>query len=160
MVRSNVCCCGTHLTIEDALLPKHSCLCFRAIISLVFFHMVRAGAYWHKIHDIHACAFAVQTKYVVSWSLRNQKSSRGRVQGLSWVHFDPFCFCLFWWKISRYFKAVGRIWQSKNTISFIYTTPNSTEEQQHHIILIWSTILGKRSFHLQLSILVSKIPLL
>ena len=29
---------------------------------LVFFHMVRAGAYWHKIHDIHACAFAVQTK--------------------------------------------------------------------------------------------------
>ena len=29
--------------------------------SLVFFHMVCAGAYWHKIHDIHACAFAVQT---------------------------------------------------------------------------------------------------
>ena len=24
--------------------------------------MVRAGAYWHKIHDIHACAFAVETK--------------------------------------------------------------------------------------------------
>ena len=30
--------------------------------SCVFFPMVRAGAYWHKIHDIHACAFAVQTK--------------------------------------------------------------------------------------------------
>ena len=27
-----------------------------------FFHMVRAGAYWHKIHDIHACAFAEHTK--------------------------------------------------------------------------------------------------
>ena len=23
------------------------------IISLVIFHMQRAGAYWHKIHDIH-----------------------------------------------------------------------------------------------------------
>ena len=29
---------------------------------LVFFHMVRSGAYWHRIHDIHACAFTVQTK--------------------------------------------------------------------------------------------------
>ena len=160
MVRSNVCCGGTHLTIEDALLPKYSCLWFRAIISLVFFHMVRAGAYWHKKHDIHACAFTVQTKYVVGWPLRNQKSSRGQVQGLSWVRFDPFCFCLFWWNISWYFKAVGRIRQSKNTTSFLYTIPNSTEEQHQWIMLIWSTILENRSFHLQLSILVSKIPLL
>ena len=35
-----------------------------AIIGLVFFRMVRAGAYWHKIHDIHACAFAVQKNIV------------------------------------------------------------------------------------------------
>ena len=34
----------------------------RAIISLVLFHMVGAGAYGHKMHDIHVCAFAVQTK--------------------------------------------------------------------------------------------------
>ena len=27
--------------------------------------MVRAGAYWHKMHDINACAFAVHTKYSV-----------------------------------------------------------------------------------------------
>ena len=26
-------------------------------------------------------------------------------------------------------KAVGCFWQSKNTISFIYTVPNCTEEQ-------------------------------
>jgi len=31
-------------------------------ISLMFFDMVRAGPYWHKIHDIHACGFAVHTK--------------------------------------------------------------------------------------------------
>ena len=62
------------------------------------------------------------------------------------VHFDPFCFCLFWWKISRYFKAVGSFWQSKNTISFLYTIPNCTEEQ-HYIILLWFTILGNYSFH-------------
>ena len=74
------------------------------------------------------------------------------------MQFDPFCFCLFWWKISRYFKAVGRFWQSKNTISFLYTIPCCTEEQQY-IILLWPTILGNCTFHWQLSILVSKIPL-
>ena len=62
--------------------------------------------------------------------LRNQKSPRGHVQGLLLVHFDPFCFCLFWWKLSRYLKTVGRTWQSKNMILFLYTTPNCTEEQR------------------------------
>ena len=62
MVRSSVSCGGAYLTIAHALLQKHSYLRLRAIISLVFFHMVRAGACWHKIHDIHACTFAVQTK--------------------------------------------------------------------------------------------------
>ena len=70
--------------------------------------------------------------------------------GLSLVHFDPFCFWLFWCLISRYFKAVGCFWQSKNTISFIYTVPNCTEEQQY-IILLWSTILWNFNFHWQLS---------
>ena len=37
-------------------------------------------------------------------------------------------------KISRYFKAVGRFWQNKNTISFLYTIPNCTEEQQYTIL--------------------------
>jgi len=73
--------------------------------------------------------------------LRNQKSPRGHVQGLLLVHFDPFCFCLFWWKLSRYLITVGRIWQSKNTILFLYTTPNCTEEQRR-IILLWSAIRG------------------
>ena len=71
------------------------------------------------------------------------------------MHFDPFCFWLFWCLISRYFKAVGCFWQSKNTISFIYTIPNCTEEQQY-IILLWSTILWNFRFHWQLSILVEK----
>ena len=31
-------------------------LFFRAIVSPVFFHMVSAGAYCHKIHNIHTCA--------------------------------------------------------------------------------------------------------
>ena len=48
MVRSRVSCGGARLTIADALLQKHFCLWFIAITSLVFFHMVRAGAYWHK----------------------------------------------------------------------------------------------------------------
>ena len=43
----------------------------RNTISLVLFHMVRAGAYWHKIHDIHECAFAVHTKQsVISFLFR------------------------------------------------------------------------------------------
>ena len=62
VVRSSASCGGAHLMIADALLQKHYCLWFMAFISLVFFHWVRAGAYWHKIHDIHACAFAVQIK--------------------------------------------------------------------------------------------------
>ena len=53
--------------------------------------------------------------------------------------------------------AVGRFWQSKITILFLYTIPNCTEEQQH-IILLWSIILGNCSFR-GLSILVSKTPL-
>ena len=61
-VRSSVSCGGAYLTIAYALLQKHSNLWFRAFISLVFFHMVRADANWHKIHGIHACAFGVQTK--------------------------------------------------------------------------------------------------
>ena len=37
-------CGGAYLPTAHALLGKHSYLLFRAIISLVFFHMVRAGA--------------------------------------------------------------------------------------------------------------------
>ena len=62
MVPISVSCGGTHLTIANALLQRHSWLWFIAIISLAFFHIIRAGAYWHKIHDMHACAFAVQKK--------------------------------------------------------------------------------------------------
>ena len=51
-----------YLTIAHAPLRKHCYLWLRAIISLVLFHMVGAGAYGHKMHDIHVCAFAVQTK--------------------------------------------------------------------------------------------------
>ena len=48
---------GAYLTIAHALWQKHSYSWFRAIISPVFFDMVRAGVSWHKIHDTHACAF-------------------------------------------------------------------------------------------------------
>ena len=58
---------------------------------------------------------------LVTWTFLWWK--RGQVQRLSLVHFDPFCFWLFWCLISRYFKAVGCFWQSKNTILFIYTIP-------------------------------------
>ena len=84
--------------------------------------------------------------------LRKPKKPRGQVQGLSLVHFDPLCSCLFWWKISRYFKPVGCFWQSKNAISFFHTFPYCTE-QQKYIILLWLTILGNYSFHWQPSIL-------
>ena len=43
VVRSSVSCGGAYLTI--ALLHKRSCLCFWAIISLVFFQMVSPGAH-------------------------------------------------------------------------------------------------------------------
>ena len=62
-------------------------------------------------------------------------------------------------KNKQIFKVVGRFWQSKNTISSLYTIPNCTEEQKY-IICLLSRILGNCSFHWQLSILVSKIPLL
>ena len=82
--------------------------------------------------------------------------SRTPSSGLSLVHFDPFCF-YFDKKaeISRLLFIFGRA----TTISFLYTIPNCTEEQQY-IILLWSIILGNCSFHWQVSILVSKIPLL
>ena len=71
MVRSNVSCGGAYLTIAHLLLQKHYYLWFRAIISLVLFHVVRAGPYWHKTHDIHACAFALHTKKsVISFLFR------------------------------------------------------------------------------------------
>ena len=65
MVRLSVSYGGAYLTIGHALLQKHSYLWFRAVISVVFVHMVRAGAYWHKIDDIRACAFAVRKKLSV-----------------------------------------------------------------------------------------------
>ena len=65
VVRSIVASGGASLTIADALLQKQYYLWFIAVVRLVFFHVVRAGAYSHKIHDIYACAFAVQTKYSV-----------------------------------------------------------------------------------------------
>ena len=69
--------------IADALLLKHSCLWFIAVISLVFFHVVRAGAYWHKIHDVHTCAFAVKTKWsVISFGFLFQR--------LLWRHCKTF----------------------------------------------------------------------
>ena len=61
--------------------------------------------------------------------------------------------------LNKQIFSVGCFWQSKNTISFVYTIPNCTEEQQY-IILLWSTILWNFGFHWQPSILVKKIPLL
>ena len=43
-------------------MKDHGKLIVEAIISLVFFHMVRTVVSWHKIHDTHAFAFAVETK--------------------------------------------------------------------------------------------------
>ena len=67
VVRSSASCGSAYLTIAHALLQKHSYLWFRVIISLMFFHMVRAGAYWHEVHDLHACEFAIQiiVRYLV-----------------------------------------------------------------------------------------------
>ena len=64
VVRSSVSCSEPYLTLAHAFLQKHSYIWFRAILTLVFFHMVRAGVYWHHILDIHACVFAVKTKRV------------------------------------------------------------------------------------------------
>ena len=65
VVRSSVPYSAAYLRITHALLQKHSYLRFRAVKSLVFFHMVQAGAQWHKTHDIHAWAFTVHTKQSV-----------------------------------------------------------------------------------------------
>ena len=55
MVRSSVASGGARLTIADALLQKQSYLWFIAVVRLVFFHMVRAGAQVHT-----------RTKYITS----------------------------------------------------------------------------------------------
>ena len=63
MVRSSVSCGGAYLTITHALLQKHlvnGSEPLQILYFSIFFH--RAGEYWHKIHGIHACAFAVQTE--------------------------------------------------------------------------------------------------
>ena len=68
VVRSSVSYGGAHLKIAHAFWHKNSNLWFRVVINLVIFHMVRAGAYWHKINDLHACAFAAHTKqFVISF---------------------------------------------------------------------------------------------
>ena len=139
--------------IADALLQKHFCLCFIAIISLVFFQMIRDGAYWHKIYHIHACAFAVQTKYsVISFGFvfrrllwrhcktfkfypitevyftladlfETKKVQEAKFRDCHRYISTHFASVYFDEKISRYFKAVDRIWQSKNTILFLYIIP-------------------------------------
>ena len=53
------------------------------------------------------------------------------------MHFDSFWFCLFWWKISRYFKAVGRFWQSKNTISFPLHNSKLHRRATVHNVMKW-----------------------
>ena len=115
---------------------------FAKQLLLVFFLPNEVISYVYKGQNI--CSFLV-----------NMQHHEVVQVGLSLVLFDPFCFWIFWCLISRYFKAVGCFWKSKNTISFIYTIPNCTEEQQC-IILPWSTILWNFSFHWQLSILVEK----
>ena len=108
----------------------------------VFFVPNEVISYFYKDQSI--CSVLVNMQHHVVFQV-----------GLSLVHFDPFRFWLFWCLISRYFKAVGCFLQSRNTISFIYSIPNCTEEQQY-IILLWSTILWNFNFHCQLSILVEK----
>ena len=36
-------------------------------LCLVFFHMVRAGAYWHKLHDIHTCPRTTKVVRYLVW---------------------------------------------------------------------------------------------
>ena len=54
VVRSSVSSGGAYLTIAPALLQKHSYLWFRAVKSLLFFHLVRAGALLPK-QKSHKC---------------------------------------------------------------------------------------------------------
>ena len=59
MVSSSLSCRCAYLTITHALLRKHSYLWFRTIKVLCFSIWYALVTYWH----IHACAFAVQTKW-------------------------------------------------------------------------------------------------
>ena len=141
----------------------HPRMCIRCTHKIVRYLVWISSFLWRLCKTLNINAEKFYSCTVVYFTLADllgeQLSPRGEVQGLSFLHFDPFCFCLFWWKISRYFKAVGCFSKSRNTSSFLYTTPNCTEEQQY-IILLWLTILENYSFQWQLSILVVKIPLL
>ena len=62
MVRSSL-SCGAYLTIAHALLQKHLINGSQPLQVLYFSILFnRADAYWHKLHGIHACAFAVETE--------------------------------------------------------------------------------------------------
>ena len=68
------------------------------------------------------------------------------------MHFDPFCFCLFWWKISRSFKSCWLFLAEQKYIWFRSFTKFQIAQKNNNIILLWSTILGNYSFYWQLSI--------
>ena len=51
---SSVSCGGAHLTIADALLQKHSCLWFIAIISLVFYVLVHTRTKYKTSTRVHS----------------------------------------------------------------------------------------------------------
>ena len=52
------------MTIAHALLQNTHFKVQSQYLSLVLFHTVRSGAYWHKIDGIYACTFAEQKKLV------------------------------------------------------------------------------------------------
>ena len=127
-----------------------SYLWFRAIINLTFFHLVRAGAYWHKIHDIHVCAFAVHTKESVktfnanaekfySWTVVYFTLADLRRKPIKFRDFDPFCFCLFGWKISKYFKAVVCFGKLKIRFRSFTQLQNAQKNNRHNLIMIDNT---------------------
>ena len=116
----------------------HSYLWFRAFISLVFFHMVRAGAYWHTCHPrmcIHGVHKIVRY-FVLHCKTFNKNAEKPKFYSSTVVYFTlagllgnlkvqevKFRDCQWCiWSIlllsslmifSRYFKAVGCFSQSK-----------------------------------------------
>ena len=127
---------------------RHPHMCIRCTNKTVRYLALFRRLLWRhcKTFNINAGKPKFYSSAVVYFTLADLLETKKRPSS-GIVIFDPFCFCLFWWKIRRYYKAVGRIWQSKKTISFLYTVPNYTEEQQHIIDNTWKLQLPKTTVY-------------
>ena len=136
---------------------------FRRANSLLAASRHSADSFVMKAHlsSLYFFNFFLSCNFSVKAIMPTTGAPNTKATKLRWIQMGLVTPTMTFWATVRPLSvllAVGRFWQSKNTISFLYIIPNCTERQQY-IIFLWSTILGNCTFHRQVSILVSKIPI-